>query len=155
MQNCLVDNGQEMISSSLLYSRDKVHFPKVIIIKYFSTMRHDVTQWLKIMVKSHIIKKFEFSVLNSNFWFYSPLYSNKGEFLQFLGVKIQERHFLGIFKLDVASLSLHARMPRFSYSNCFEIRWNLELFKKRLKLYAKIIFEFSRYYQFWRENSQY
>ena len=60
MQNCLVDNGQEMISSSLLYSRDKVHFPKVIIIKYFSTMRHDVTQWLKIMVKSHIIKKIEF-----------------------------------------------------------------------------------------------
>ena len=42
MQNCEVDNGQEMISSSLLYSRDKVHFPKVIIMKFFSTMRLDV-----------------------------------------------------------------------------------------------------------------
>ena len=77
MQNCLVDNGQEMISSSLLYSRDKVHFPKVIIIKYFSTMRHDVTQWLKIMVKSHIIKKFEFSVLNSNFWEFFAIFGRE------------------------------------------------------------------------------
>ena len=77
MQNCLVDNGQEMISSSLLYSRDKVHFPKVIIIKYFSTMRHDVTQWLKIMVISHIIKKFEFSVLNSNFWEFFAIFGRE------------------------------------------------------------------------------
>ena len=34
-QNCSVDNGQEIISSSLLFSRDKVHFPKVIIWTFF------------------------------------------------------------------------------------------------------------------------
>ena len=51
MQNCEVDNGQEMISSSLLYSRDKVHFPKVIYNEVFFNHESWSSQWLKMFSK--------------------------------------------------------------------------------------------------------
>ena len=122
MQNCEVDNGQEMISSSLLYSRDKVHFPKVIIMKFFSTMRLDVHSGWKFTQNGRI------------FIFFSRKKSSKKSYYS-VARKLKwcenETILRGFFNTVMSFLCHCMRsMPRFSYSNCFEIRWNLELFKK-------------------------